>query len=150
MSNVIDLDRGATRQTPALVDRFIEVSGARPQDQIIIAGAAHLEHLIMLTRRGFARVSCQSPERSPHVPNSKADAILAPAVASEAQFLSILKDLGSNLRAGGTLILELLPQSIIAGDTLRPLLPAMGMSLEPVGDGLWRVQKQDAALIRAA
>ena len=150
MSNVIDLDRRPNTDTQELVERFIQGSGARLSDQIIIAGAKNLDSLISLTRRGFSRVTCQSPERSPHVPNSKADAILAPAVANEAQLLAILKDLGSSLLPGGTLIVELLAPSTFASDALRPALSAKGMTLEPLGDGLWRAHKQDAALTRAA
>jgi hypothetical protein len=152
MSNVIeldiDLDRRANTETPALVDRFIQLSGARPCDQIIIAGAAHLEHLITLTRRGFARVSCQSPERSPHVPNSKADAIFAPSVKGGAQLLSLLNDLGSRLQPGGTLVVA---APDLAGDELNAALLAHGFgSLEPMGDGLWRVRKQQLPMVRAA
>jgi hypothetical protein len=149
MSNVIDLDRQSGAE--ALVGKFIEASGARLSDQIVIAGAAYLEPLIALTRRGFSRAICQSPDRSPHVPNSTADAILAPAVASDAQLLSILAGLSSNLRPGGTLIVEAAPTANFAGDALRQALPAKGFaSLEPLGGGLWRLCKQEAALRRAA
>lgn len=148
MSNVIDLDRRANGETLALVDRFIQLSGARPCDQIIIAGAAHLEHLISLTRRGFARVSCQSPERSPHIPNGKADAILAPSIAGEAQLLSLLEGLGSRVQPGGTLIVV---ARDLAGDTVNSALLAQGFgALEPMGDGLWRVRKQQVPMVRAA
>ncbi len=148
MSNVVDLDRRANTDTPALVDRFIQASGARLSDQILIVGACHLDHLISLTRRGFARVSCQSPERSPHIPNSTADAILAPAIASEAQLLSLLKDLGSRLHTGGTLIVA---ARDLACDMLNPALLAHGFgSLEPMGDGLWRARKQQVPMVRAA
>ncbi|HEY1506807.1 MAG TPA: hypothetical protein VGF92_21065 [Stellaceae bacterium] len=152
MSNVIDLDidldRRANGETLASVDRFIQRSGARPCDQIIIAGAAHLEHLITLTRRGFARVSCQSLERSPHVPNGKADAIFAPAVAGEAQLLALLEGLGSRLQPGGALIVA---APTLAGEGLDAALLAHGFgSLEPMGDGLWRVRKQPLPMVRAA
>jgi hypothetical protein len=149
MSNVIDLDRRLSAD--ALVGRFIEASGARLSDQIVIAGAAYLEPLIALTRRGFSRAICQSPDRGPHVPNSTADAILAPAVESDAQLLSILAGLGANLRPGGTLVLEAPMTANFAGDALCPALRAKGFaSLEPLGGGLWRLCKQDSALMRAA
>ena len=156
MSNVIELDidlannlgQRANTETPALVHRFIQLSGARPCDQIIIAGAAHLEHLIALTRRGFARVSCQSPEHSPHVPNSKADALFAPSVTGEAQLLSLLDGLGSRVLPGGALIVA---APDLAGDKLNAALLAHGFgALEPMGDGLWRARKQQIPMVRAA
>jgi hypothetical protein len=148
MSNVIDLDRRGNNEAPALVDRFIQLSGARLCDPIIIAGAAHLEHLIALTRRGFAQVSCQSPDRSPHIPNSQADAIFAPSVANEAQFLSLLDGLGSRLRPGGALIVA---ATDLAGDARDAALRAHGFgALEPMGDGLWRARKRPLPMVRAA
>lgn len=156
MSNVIELDidlamdlgRRANTETPASVDRFIQLSGARPCDQIIIAGAAHLEHLITLTRRGFARVSCQSPEHSPHVPNSQADAIFAPSIAGETQLLSLLDGLGSRVQPGGALIVA---APALAGGTLDTALLAHGFgALEAMGDGLWRARKQQVPMVRAA
>jgi hypothetical protein len=153
MTNVIDLglvdlDRRANDETRVLVDRFIQLSGAQLGDQIIIAGAAHLDHLLALTRRGFARVSCQSPEHSPHVPNSKADAIFAPAIANEAQLISLLNGLGSHLQPGGTLVVA---SRAFSGDALDAALLTHGFqSLEPMGDGLWRARKQSAPMVRAA
>jgi hypothetical protein len=150
MSNVIDLDRRPNADMPGLVDRFIQASGARLSDQIMIAGARNLDCLISLTRRGFARVICQSPERSPHVPNSRADVILAPAIANEAQLLDLLQHLGSALQPGGTVIIEAPTISHLAEETLRSALRAKDFVLEPVSDGLWRIHRQDQALVRAA
>lgn len=157
MSNIVDLDHRPNGQPAASVDAFIAASGACLSDQVIIAGAAHLEFLISLTRRGFLSVVCQSPQHGPHVPNSKADAILAPAVRDEAALLAILDGLGSELRDGGVLVVEAItPIDCSANLRLRRALHAQGLAaLEPAADrgdsgALWRAHKKGGAIVRAA
>lgn len=154
MSTVIDFERRSVALGVSL-DDLIEAAGARLTDRIIIAGVHHLELLISLTRRGFLSVTCQSPRRSPHVPNSKADVILAPAIRSDRDLLDLLDGLGNELRPGGTLFVQVEPGALVADLPLRPALRAHGLdSFTPVagpsGALLWRAQKQAAALVRAA
>ena len=152
MSTIVTLDRRPNSLPAVSVDDFIAAAGARLADRIIIAGAAHLEFLISLTRRGFMSAICQSPSRSPHIPNSKADAILAPAVKDEASLVSILDGLGAELRPGGALVIE----TAAAFDPsiavrLRPALLARGFAgLESLGASLWRARKAAAPMVRAA
>ena len=156
MSTVIDLDRRPPPLSSASVDEFIAASGARLSDRIIVAGAAHLEFLIALTRRGFQSVTCQSPSHAPHIPNSKAEAILAPAVVDEASLLDIVDRLGSELRPGGALVIEASRPINSRTDSrlVRALLRHGLGELVPVAGGnagsLWCTHKRDAALVRAA
>jgi hypothetical protein len=152
MSTVIALDRRPNPPPGVSAEDFIAAAGARLSDRIIVAGAAHLELLISLTRRGFMSAICQSPSRSPHIPNSKADAILAPAVTDEASLVSILDGLGSELRPGGALVVEAAPVFDPAtAARLRPALLARGFAaLESAGGALWRARKDAAPMVRAA
>jgi hypothetical protein len=152
MSTVITLDRRPNSLSAVSVDDFIAAAGARLADRIIIAGAAHLEFLISLTRRGFMSAICQSPSRSPHIPNSKADAILAPAVKDEASLVAILDGLGAELRPGGALVIEAAPAfDPSTAARLRPALLARGFAgLESLGASLWRTRKAAAPMVRAA
>ena len=151
MSTVVEFERPGAPPAAAVED-FIAASGARPSDQIVIAGAVHLETLISLTRRGFSRAICQSPQCCPHVPGDKADAIFAPVVANEAALLSILQGLGSTLRPGGALVVETAAPLDLARDArARAAVAASGFAaLEPAGPALWRARKQTARLTRAA
>lgn len=154
MSTVIDFERRSVAIGVSL-DDLIEAAGARLTDRIIIAGVHHLELLISLTRRGFLSVTCQSPRRGPHIPNSKADVILAPAIRSDRDLLDLLEGLGSELRPGGMLLIKVEPGELAADPQRCPGLRAHGLdSFTPVagpsGALLWRAQKQAAALVRAA
>ena len=153
MSTVVTLDRRPNSLPAVSIDDFIAAAGARLADRIIIAGAAHLEFLISLTRRGFMSAICQSPSRSPHIPNSKADAILAPAVTDEASLVAILDGLGAELRPGGALVIEAAPAFDLstAALRLRPALLARGFAgLESLGASMWRARKAAAPMVRAA
>jgi len=139
------------------LDDFIELSGARPSDKVIIAGAKHLDLLLSLMRHGFAQVICQASTQDPCVGQSPADIILAPAVRSETDLLSILRRLGSVLRRGGVLVLQTTqPFNFLNNARLRQALADIGCSdfdrVASRGDGgfVWRTQRRALAVHRAA
>lgn len=139
------------------VDAFLAASSAQPTDHIVIAGAAQLELLIGLNRRGFLDVTCRSPKATPHIPNSEADLLLAPALRDEVALSALLRGLGAILRPGGTLLFSL------AQPIASPVRAKLGAVLTVFGFGklaavhgadgetvLWRARKQVPALRRVA
>lgn len=146
------------RPSPASsLDDFIEISGAVPSDKVIIAGAGHLDLLLSLMRHGFAEVICQSSTQDPCVGQSPADIILAPAVRSETDLLSILRRLGLALKRGGVLVLQTTqPFNFLNNTRLRQALADVGCTdfdrVAVRGDGgfVWRTQKCALAVDRAA
>jgi hypothetical protein len=139
------------------LDDFIELSGAHPEDKVIIAGAKNLDLLVSLMRHGFAEVICQSSTQDPCVGQSPADIILAPAVRSETDLLSILRRLGLALRRGGVLVLQTTqPFNFLNNARLRQALADSGCTdfdrVAAGGNGgfVWRTQKCALAVARAA
>lgn len=156
MSTVIDLVRRPNVDASTCADDFIAAARVRLSDRIVIAGAAHLDFLLVLTRRGFARVSCQSPDHCPHIRCEKADAIFAPALRDEARALSVLKGMAAALNPGGVLVLETPPLEPTAELRLRAALRTQGfdavasVGARSSGAVLWRAEKRPAAMVHAA
>jgi hypothetical protein len=136
---------------------FLAAANAQPADRIVIAGATQLELLIVLTRSGFLDVTCRSPKATPHIPNSEADLLLAPALRDEVALSALLRGLGAMLRPGGTLIFSLTqPTGPAARAKLGAVLAVFGfgkLASVPGTSGetaLWRARKHAVALRRVA
>ena len=95
---------GVSAQTPShLFDELIGASGAKRTDYIAIAGRRHVDLLIELCQRGFARAACQAAEQAPNA-GEPADVLLVPSISSDTELANILAKAGRSLRAGGTLV----------------------------------------------
>jgi hypothetical protein len=106
-------------ETPSDVcDVLIGVCDARKTDYIAIAGRRHVDLLIELCQRGFARAACQAAEQAPST-GEPADVLLVPSISSDAELLDILAKAGRSLRAGGTLVLRDERGPLGAGSVLR-------------------------------
>ena len=68
-----------------LAHEVVAASGARPTDNVTIAGTEHIEILIELIRRGFSHVLCRSAEHGPHMAAPPADILIAPNIKSETE-----------------------------------------------------------------
>ena len=154
MSHTTDDPRSLERD---LAREAVTVSGARPTDNVTIAGTAHIEIVIELVRRGFSHVVCQSAINGPHMAAPPADLLIAPNVKSETELRSVLKRLAHDLRPRGVLVISCAAiGSSLSERCLRRLLMEEGFSAversASRGDvgTLWCAHKARAALARAA
>jgi hypothetical protein len=100
-----------SRATAGLIDRMIEISSAKRTDHVTIAGSGHLDFLITLCRRGFARVTCWVAGRAAPVNDLPADVLFLLNVGSDAGVLTALARFGRNLRPGSVLVIRYTDQS---------------------------------------
>src|ERR1700733_6813036 len=100
MCTTCDEQRSSER---TFIQEAIAVSGARPEDNVTIAGKRNVDVVIDLMRRGFSNVLCQSAENGPHL-SPPADVLIAPDLKSEADLISVLTRLGRDLRPRGVLV----------------------------------------------
>jgi hypothetical protein len=141
----------------AFAQQVVAASGARPADNLTIAGTDHLELLLELIRRGFSQVLCRSADHGPHMATPPADILIAPEVRSEAELSRILTRLGRDLRPRGILVLSVAQTGAACdGRRLRRMLMEAGFTAvernAASGDAatLWCARKQGASLPRAA
>jgi hypothetical protein len=138
------------------IQEAVAASGARPEDNVTIAGKQNVEIVIDLMRRGFSNVLCRSAENGPHV-SPPADVLIAPDLKSEADLISVLTRLGRDLRPRGVLVTTCAWASSAFDDRrLRRLFMEHGfVAMERIagqGDAatVWRAYKGAASLRRAA
>jgi hypothetical protein len=141
----------------ALVHEVLAASGARPADNVTIAGTDHLEIMIELMRCGFSHVLCQSPDHGPHMATAPADIIVAPNVTSESALGAVVTRLGRDLRPRGVLVIcWARPCSALSERRLRRLLMDGGfIAMERIAgrsgaETLWCAHKLAAPLRHAA
>jgi hypothetical protein len=147
---------GQRRSERTFIQEAVAVSGARPTDNVTIAGKRNVDVVIDLMRRGFSNVLCQSAENGPHV-SPPADLLIAPDLKSEADLINVLTRLGRDLRPRGVVVTTC-AWAFTAVDErrLRRLFMAHGfVAVERIagrGDAqtVWCAHKGAASLRRAA
>lgn len=87
---------------------FIAASGAKPTDNILIAGAGNLDLLIEFIQRGFSHAACQS-DRGPHITAQPADILIAANLKTASDFHCVMTLLARDLSPHGALILSCAP-----------------------------------------
>jgi hypothetical protein len=154
MSTIEDDPRSAEL---TLAHEVIAASGARPADNVTIAGAGNIEIVLELNRRGFAHVLCRSADHGPHMAAPPADVLIAPGVKSETDLRAILTRLGRDLRARGALVISCArASSSLSEMRLRRLLVEAGFTAVERIEGrdnlrtLWCARKRAAHLRQAA
>jgi len=94
------------RPAPELLEQMIWASRVRCVDRLTIAGRGHLDLLIGLCHRGFARVSCRASDQGPRAGEPETDMLWIPGVENEAQLTKTLARLGRCLRADGIVLVH--------------------------------------------
>lgn len=107
------------------IDQLIGAAGARPDDQVIIAGA-HLDLLLGLLRRGFAGATCAAKRCA--IGGETADLLLVPLANSPEQLRGFLPQLLHCLRPGGTAVLHNSEGRALRQRELRQLLRDLGLA----------------------
>jgi hypothetical protein len=108
-----------------LIDDLIGAADARPNDQVIIAGA-HLDLLLGLLRRGFAGATCAAGCRP--IAGETADLLFVPIANSLEQLRGFLPQLIRCLRPGGTAVLHNSEGRALRRRELRQLLRELGLA----------------------
>jgi hypothetical protein len=140
------------RATARLIDQMIEISGAKRTDNVTIAGSGHLDFLITLCRRGFARVTCWVADRAAPINDLPADVLFVTNVGSDAGALTLLARFGRSLRPNGVLVIRYSRQFPKGhGQALGRLLAEYGFAItqqttEATGGMLLCVRKQVGAV----
>jgi hypothetical protein len=147
---------GQRRFERTFAQEAVAASGARPGDNVTIAGRQNVEFVIDLMRRGFSNVLCQSAENGPHV-SPPADVLIAPDLKTEADLINVLTWLGRDLRPRGVLVTTCAWASTAFDERrLRRLFMDHGfMAVERIAgrgnaEAVWCAYKGSASLRRAA
>jgi hypothetical protein len=156
-TQITKLSDETSRLSGEFAERLIDASGATPADCVMIAGYQHLDLLIALCRRGFARAMCQAEDQGPNGAGPVADVLLVPGVRNDAELVTVITRLGRNVRAGGKLVLRD-ARGILTNRTpyMRRLLADHGFTLvrqvlHPANAGMiLHARKQGAAAQFAA
>jgi hypothetical protein len=104
---------------------FVNASGAKPVDNIIVAGAGNLDLLVEFIHRGYSHVVCQS-EHGPHITAQPADILIAPHLKSKSDFDSVMTQLVRDLSPHGAIIVSCAHGSSFTEWDLRRLLKEKG------------------------
>ena len=116
----------ASNDAPSeLIDQLIDAAGARPNDQVIIAGP-HLDLLLGLLRRGFAGATCAAKRCA--IGGDTADILLVPIANSPEHLRGLLPQLLHCLRPGGTAVLHNSEGRALRQRELRQLLRELGLA----------------------
>ena len=135
---------------PDLLDRMIGAAGARPSDQVTIAGG-DIEWLLGLARRGYVHAECAVARGG-----GATDVLLIPAVATPQELATIMARLGRCLHHGGMAVIYLARVATRRRMApLRRVLDAGGLALQmcsPCRDGTILAARKvgGAALLIAA
>jgi len=128
------------------IDQLIDAAGARPNDQVIIAGT-HLDLLLGLLRRGFAGATCAA--RCRPIGGETADLLLVPGANSPEQLRSFLPQLLRCLRPGGTAVLHNSEGRALRQRELRQLLRELGLAAlnqQSCADGVLLTARKPSAV----
>jgi hypothetical protein len=129
-----------------LLDELIAAAGARPDDQVIIAGP-HLDLLLGLLHRGFAGATCAA-KRCP-IGGETADLLLVPVANSPEQLRGFLPQLLHCLRPGGTAVLHNSEGRALRRRELRQLLRDLGLAAltqQSYADGVLLTARKPSAI----
>lgn len=119
------------RSTTSILDQFIRLSNPSLGDRIMIAGTRNIDLLIGLLRQGFMRVSCLAADRGPHVGEVASDALWLPAITTDNQLLSVLRQLGREIRIDGLLLIQVKGEwANRCSPQLQRILTAYGVDVE--------------------
>jgi hypothetical protein len=134
---------------------FINASGAKPEDNVTIAGAGNLDLLIEFIQRGFSHVVCQS-DHGPHITAQPADILIAPHLKSKSDFDSVISRLMRDLSPHGALVVSCAKNSSFSEWDLRRLLKEKGFRTMRQIDSnkgagtIFCTQREAASMARAA
>jgi hypothetical protein len=92
---------------PAFASHAIALAGTRPSDRVAVFGAGGIDLLIGLCRRGYRDVMCRARSGGPHIPADAVDAVLALAIADEAELAAATIEAGRTLKREGVFLARL-------------------------------------------
>jgi hypothetical protein len=138
-----------------LAYEFVNASGAKPADNITIAGGGNLDLLIEFIHRGYFHVVCQS-DHGPHITAQPADILIAPHLKSKSDFDSIITQLIRDLNPHGVFVVSCDQGSSFTEWDLRRLLKEKGFrtmrqtnSIKGAG-AIFCARREAASVARAA
>jgi hypothetical protein len=81
MRNVAALS--VSRSRSDICNELLDACDAKPTESVVIVGSGHMDLLVVLCRRGFARVTCQTSSAGVRCLDTPVDVLILPNCSSE-------------------------------------------------------------------